>query len=380
MIIAGCWDRRELQERNFVLAVGIDMVDDAQGTGVKEMEIFVQPHGSKRYRLSLQLLKPGAGGGGKEKIRTYVISNTGESMFEMVRDMLGQSSKSLWFEHVQVIVISESVLREARLSEVLDFFTRDSEMRSRIKVYITSGKAREFLEYNPPSKEPSGLYMSDIIRLYTRNIHVVGARTDLGFAVQQIDKNVDVILPRIEMADKVIKVGGAALFKKDKWVGYADEYAVAGRKFAAATEKSAVVTIPCPNHANHQVVFELFLHETKLRPHVTGDQVYFTLDITMYGNVGELQGDITEDDTMDPSYTRKLEIGFAEEIKRNILYAEQVFKKEMRVDPIGLFASKLRAYEPEKWKEVKEQWSEIYPEVPLTISVNVFIRNIGSHK
>ena len=380
MIIAGCWDRRELQERNFVLAVGIDKADDAQGTGVKQMETFVQPHGSKRYRLSLQLLKPGAGGEGKEKIRTYVISNTGESMFEMVRDMLGQSSKSLWFEHVQVIVISESVLKEARLSEVLDFFTRDSEMRSRIKVYITSGKAREFLEYNPPSKEPSGLYMSDIIRLHTRNIHVVGVRTDLGFAVQQIDKNVDVILPRIEMADKVIKVGGAALFKKDKWVGYADEYAVAGRKFAAATEKSAVVTIPCPNHANHQVVFELFLHETKLRPHVTGDQVYFTLDITMYGNVGELQGDINEDDTMDPSYIRKLEIGFAEEIKRNILYAEQVFKKEMGVDPIGLFASKLRAYEPEKWKEVKEQWSEIYPEVPLTISVNVFIRNIGSHK
>ena len=74
-LTAGCWDRRELQERNFVLAVGIDKVDNS-----KPVETFVQPHGEKRYRLSLQLLKPVSGGEAKDKSKTYVISNTGESM------------------------------------------------------------------------------------------------------------------------------------------------------------------------------------------------------------------------------------------------------------------------------------------------------------
>ena len=74
VLTAGCWDRRELQERNFVYAVGIDKVDNS-----KPAETFVQPHGEKRYRLSLQLLKPVSGGEAKDKSKTYVISNTGES-------------------------------------------------------------------------------------------------------------------------------------------------------------------------------------------------------------------------------------------------------------------------------------------------------------
>lgn len=385
ILIAGCWDRRELHERNFVLAVAIDTADEGKPgskpekePGVKKAETFVQPHGSKRYRLSLQILK--LGGDEKAKSRTYVISNTGESMFEMVRDMLGQSGKSLWFEHIQVIVISEAVLKEAGLGEILDFFRRDSEMRSRIKIYVTSGEARGLIEYIPPSKQAGGLYLSEIIRLHTRNIHVGGAKTDLGFVSQFLDNNVDILLPRIEMIGKVVKVGGSAVFRKDKFIGYADEYAIAGRKFVAATEKSAVVAVPCPNHPEHQVTFELYRHDTRLRPHIDGDAIYFTLDITMYGNIGELQGSIEEDDTMDSQYIRKLEVAFANEIERTVRYSENVFQKQLRVDSVSIFGKKLKAYEPETWEKVKDQWDELYPEIPLVMSVNVLIRNIGNHK
>ncbi len=388
MLTAGCWDRRELQERNFVLAVGIDMADAGlkpgikpeQGPEVSGVETFFQPHGAKRYRLSLQILKLKSGGEGKDNSKTYVISNTGESIFEMVRDMLGQSSKSLWFEHVQVIIISEAVLKQAGLSEVLDFFMRDSEMRSRIKLYVTSGLARPLLEYNPPSQEAGGLYLAGITRLHTRNIHVAGARTDLGFIIQYIDNKIDIILPRMEMADSVVKVGGVALFKKDQFIGYADEYAVAGRKIIAGTEKSAIITMPCPDHPQHQVVFELYRHDTRLRPHVDGDTIYFSLDINMYGNIGELQGDIGVENTMDPEYRHKLEIAFAEEVKRTVFYAEQVFQKQMRVDSASLFAGKMHAYEPDVWEEVKEKWDEIYTEIPMVVSVNVYIENSGSHR
>jgi len=385
ILTAGCWDRRELHERNFVLAVAIDTADvgkpgskPEQESEVKTAETFVQPHGAKRYRLSLQILK--LGGDEKAKSRTYVISNTGESMFEMVRDMLGQSGKSLWFEHIQVIIISEAVLKQAGLGEILDFFKRDSEMRSRIKVYVTSGEARGLIEYTPPTKDASGLYMSEIIRLHTRNIHVAGAQTDLGFISRFLDNNIDIILPRIELAGKVIKMGGSAVFKKDKFVGYADEYAVAGRKIIAGTEKSAVVTIPCPNHPDHQVTFELFRHDTRLRPHLDGDKLYFTLDIIMYGNIGELQGDIEDDNTMDPQYIQQLEKAFADKISHMVKYSENVFQKQLRADSASVFGNKLRVHEPEQWEKIRDQWDEIYPEIPLMISVNVDIRGVGSHK
>ncbi|SFM18084.1 Ger(x)C family spore germination protein [Pelosinus propionicus] len=387
-LVAGCWDRRELQDRNFVLAVAIDMADDGLKLGidpkealkVREEETFVQPDGRKRYRLSLQLLKFSSGEAGKDEAKTYAISNTGESFFEMVRDMLGQSSKSLWFEHLQVIIISEAVLRQTGLAEIVDFFKRDSEMRSRIKVYVTPGTARSLIEYQPPSKEAGGMFLADLIRLHSRNNHIAGARTDLGYTVQYLDLRSNVLLPRIEIADKVVKLGGSAVFKKDKFIGYVDGYAIAGLKFMYGTEESAIVATECPDHPGHQMAFELFRDDTKLIPHVEGDTIYFTVDINMYGNLGEIQGDISQDDTLDPQYIHRLEIAFAEEIKQNVLYADRVFRKEMQVDTISRFAGKLKAYEPETWAKVQDQWDEIYPMIPIIISVNVTIQKVGSHK
>lgn len=388
LLLTGCWDRRELQERSFVLAVGIDMADAGGKPGlepeqeakVKKTETFVQSNGTKRYRLSLQLLKLAPGGEEKDDSKTYVISNTGESFFEMVRDMLGQSSKSLWFEHLQVIVISEAVLKQTGLNEILDFFKRDSEMRSRIKIYVTSGTARSLLEYNPPSKEAGGIFLADLIRLHARNNHIAGSRTDLGYTVQYFDTGSNILLPRIELADKVIKLGGSAVFKKDKFIGYADEYAIAGLKFMYGTEESAIIVTDSPKHPGQQIAFELFRDDTRLTPHVENGTIYFTLDINMYGNVGEIQGDIGKDNTLNPQYIHELEAAFAQEIKHNVLYADNVFRNEMKVDCISKFAAKMKAYEPDTWEQVKDQWDEIFPTIPLIISVNVSIEKVGSHK
>lgn len=384
MFTTGCWDRREIDDRSFVLAVGIDMADvglkPGQDPRVKRTETFTQPHGSKRYRLSLQILKMSTGGGEQEKSQTYVISNTGESFFEMIRDMLGQSSKALWFEHLQIMIISEAVVKQAGLGEILDFFKRDSEMGSRIKLYVTPGETRSLLEYIPPSKEAGGLYLANIIRNHPRNSHVAGAKTDLGYIIQYLDNKVNINVPRIELADKVVKIGGAAVFKKDHFIGYVDEYVIAGLKFLAGTEKSAIITIPCPDHPKHQVVFELYRHDTRLQPHIDGDVIYYTLDITMYGNIGELQGDSELDNPMDPQYVHKLENAFADEIKHNVQYAMQVSQKELRIDVRNVFAAKLKAHEPNAWEQVKDQWDEIYPDIPLVVSTNVFIKEIGVHK
>ncbi|SDF16867.1 Ger(x)C family spore germination protein [Sporolituus thermophilus] len=383
LLLTGCWDRRELQDRNFVLAVAIDVADageqGSQAAAVKRAETFVQPHGAKRYRLSLQVLRLAAAEPEAKKaavVKTYVISNTGESIIEMIRDMLGQTSKSLYFEHIQTIVISEAAVKQAGLTPIIDLFRRDAEMRWRIKIYITPGEARPLLEYKPPTGEPGGVYLAQIVQLHSRNIHVAGARTDLGYIAQMLDNNADVIIPRIEMADKVVKAGGLAAFKKDKFVGYVDEYAAMGLKFIRGTEKSAVFSVTCPDHPGEVLAFELFHHDTKLTPHVADDKIYFTLDIAMRGNIGEIQG--TGHDTTKPDHIRKLELLFAEEVKRSVLYAKEV-SQALGVDALT-FSKKLKAHEPNVWKQIEDRWDEIYPTIPLVVSVNVTIRNIGSHK
>ncbi|MCX7780136.1 MAG: Ger(x)C family spore germination protein [Negativicutes bacterium] len=376
--VSGCWDRQELQDRAMLLAIAIDAADDktAAEQSRTAVEKFPQPHGAKRYRVSNQVLKLGASEE-EEESRTFVLSNTGQSILEMGRDVSGQISKVLWLEDLHVIIVSEEAVKIAGLQPIIDFFRRDQRIRWRSRLYITPGKARELLEFKPESGEPGGMFLEAISRNHPKNTHVIAARTDLGFIVQALDNEADVLVPRIEMQQKVVRVGGAAAFKRGKFAGYLDEYAVKGLKFIRATEKSAIIAVRCPLHPEGLLVFELFEHETRLRPIVKGEQVFFQLDINMTGNIGEISCS-RHHCSLDPEYRRKAELLFAEEVRRNVLYAQEACQ-ELGIDVLN-FGFKLKAYQPKTWAKIKDRWDEIYPTVPMTVSVNVHIRNVGEHK
>lgn len=383
LCVSGCWDRKELDQRHFVLAVAIDKADTGNEKGSSGVEGFVQPHGDKRYRLSMQImdLLPSQSsmiGGMQGEIATYVISNTGESLFEMVRDMLGQVGRGLWFEHVQAIVISEAVVRDGGLQPIIDFFRRDREMRWLTKILITSGEARAFLEYNPPSGEASGIFVVNSLRLYGKNPHVAGWHTDVGKLTQSVDNKSRVLIGRIELFDNLVKLGGMALFTGGKFRGYVDEYAVKGGKFLNGIEKSAIITVDCPEHPGKMIAFELFHNDTELKPHVDQGEIYYTLHISMNGNLSEIQCDQLHD-AMDVKEIHKFEGWIADEVKNNALYAFHTYQR-MQVDADG-FGPKLKAYEPLVWEKVKADWDEkTFPTISLDVAVRVNIQNIGDHR
>lgn len=389
LLVSGCWDRRELQERNFVLAVGLDYANeptDSKEQAEQRVETFSQPHGRKVYRLSLQILNisptgsGGSGGGGdsgqKGTPRHYVISNTGQTMFEMVRDLSGQVGRSLWFEHIQTIVINEEILKQDGIKPIIDFFSRDSEMRARIRVVTTPGEARKILEYKAPNGEPSGLLINYLLRNHVKNAHLMGARTDLGYVLQYLSKNADFVLPRAEIGGEVLKVSGGIMVKKDKMVGVMDEYTTQGIKMIRATEKSMLITVPCPVHPDNIFTFELFQHDTKLTPHVEGDQIYFTLDIYMIGNIGELQRCPGEGHKgTDLEFLRMLEVAFAAEVERNVLYSWKM-AQQSKADVVAA-GQALKANEPKTWEKVKDHWDDVFPTTRLIPSVNITIRGTG---
>lgn len=382
LLSAGCWDMRELQNRNFVMAVGIDLAEQAGAAkqDKAQVENFTQAVGDRRYRLSLQIYKPAErrgsqrGGAGE----TFIISNTGQSMFEMVRDMSGQSSKSLYFEHIQAIVVSEAVVRQYGLRSVLDFFLRDPEMRTRVRVFITPGKAEDILEFKPPTGEPGGVFLSNIADNYPINVHLVGRVADIGEIIETLVNKGDPMLPRVEVADKVLKVGGVALFKQDRFVTFVDEYITKGNRFIIANEKQAPVTLPCPEHPDELIVFVLKQQNTKLIPRINGDSLYFTLDIAMQGEVREMGAYKARHDLQKSDYLEKLEPLFAAEFKNNIDDSYNLCQR------YGIDAYKLglhiKAYQPKTWKKIKDRWDEIYPTVPLVVSVNVTITDTGEHQ
>ena len=380
VFISGCWDRRELQERGFVVAVAIDLAEEGKQAG-NELETYTAREGTpKPLRLSVQVLKltpTGGESGPKEEGKTFVISNTGWSMHEMSRDMLGQTSKGLYFEHIQSILISEAVVKSYNLRQILDFWRRDGEMRWRTKLFIIPGEARKVLEFVPPTGEAGGTYLANVFRHNTRNPHIGSTKTDLGFTSMALDNKEDVLLPRLEYQDKQVKINGLAIFQEDNFIGYWDEYTIKGIRLGRGNIKSGTFTFSCLEHPGHTVTLELFRHNTILTPHVEGDKIYFMLNVAIRGNISEATCQEYHD-TIDSAYLEKAETEFAEEIKRNISHSINL-SKQKGIDTMEL-RKYLKAYEPKTWAQIEDRWDEIYRDLPLVVDVRVSLQNVGEHK
>lgn len=380
LLLAGCWDQRELQDRHFALAVAIDATHGNESAAGN----FIQPYGGKQFRMSVELLdfEPSQTvRGSLSPIKTYVITNDGRSLLEMERDMISQLGKPISWEHIQVIVISEDALAAGGLDQLLDWFLRDNEMRWRTRLYLTPGEAGAVIRFKPPSGEPAGIFLANAARNYFRNPHIVGIQ-DVGFTAGRLDKNLPLVLPKVVLSDNIIKLGGSAVIDKTgKLAAYLDEYETMAEKFIVGLEKGAVITTPCSDHPDYIFVYELFRHDTRLRAQVDGDNIYYTLDITMYGNLAEMQRcpESHAHASDNPAYVQKLERQFGQEVKQMVEHGIRV-QQDMGLDVL-FFGRKLKNSNPKKWEEVKDRWDkEVFPNIPVIVSVNVNINGVGEHK
>ncbi|MDD4145987.1 MAG: Ger(x)C family spore germination protein, partial [Clostridia bacterium] len=154
IVVTGCWDRRELDSLGIVLGTGID-----KG---KEDPTQVQ--------ITVQIVKPGEikgpsgggnGGGGKGKPYLNVM-NSGEAVFDTIREFTHVVNRRLYFSHNQILIIGQEAA-EAGVGKYLDLFFRDPEPRLNTWVIVARGKADEALETNAELEQVPALNIAQLI-------------------------------------------------------------------------------------------------------------------------------------------------------------------------------------------------------------------------
>lgn len=125
LLTAGCWDRKEIDTRGYVLGVAIDFAQPEPQDKSDLLEA-VQTAGAKKYRVSLEFKqfrtkssggdKPGSG-----EEESLVFAAEGESLFAIIRAINTQFPSELFFEDNQLLVFSEAVARDG-IRDIVDFF------------------------------------------------------------------------------------------------------------------------------------------------------------------------------------------------------------------------------------------------------------------
>lgn len=376
IFVSGCWDRKEIDNRGFVLGVAIDHATSPEPKGQYDLPHVTEEADGRKYRVTFQFPRFAKGEGEEKGSGTethLVLTGEGESMAAISSAMGARVPYDIFFEDIQLLVFSESVAREG-ISDLLDFFIRNPSMRRRVKLLVTPGQAEDILKNKMQAKEISSTFIAKV----TRNVKTVprfASKTDLGDISEAIHNNYSFFMPMIIMEKGDVKLTKAALFNKEaKLVGELNEYEIVGAKILRLALKDGFFSLSNPAKPEKLVVFELLEPTAEINSYVEGDKLWFTLDATYVGNLAE--NTETKQDALNPVFLKAVEKGFADQFTRQV---EAAYYKQQKVKAdISDLGWLVYRQHPQYWKKIKDRWDdEVFPTVPLEVNIKVIVRRPG---
>lgn len=372
LLLSGCWDKREINDLAIATAISIDKKDD-------------------EYHVSAQVVLPSElsmkGGMGSSPVTLYEAS--GKSVNEAIRKLTQVSPRIIYLGHLRVVVISEELAKEG-IATTVDFLSRGWELRSDFYMIVSKGRdAKEILnvqtslEQIPSNELYNILHTSEANYSSTVAVNFFELKTNLerdgkegvltGVEILGDPKkgsskqNVEMIIP-----DAKIKFKELAVFKKDKLVGWLDEQESRGFNEATNQVKSTIGLVSCPDGG--EVSIHTKKYNSKIKSKTTSNNPEIEIKVNIVANLGEVSCDIdlTKEKTIE-----MLQKEYEKVVKNDIQETIKVVQQKYQSDIFG-FGAAIYKSNPQQWKKVKDNWDEIFAELPVSVEVKVQISHFGS--
>lgn len=135
LLLSGCWDNNEVQDINYITALGVDYKDE-------KYIIYVQ-------MLDFATIAKQESNKQTEKAPIWVGRGTGTTLTEALIDLYTSSQQRVSWGHVTALVLSESVLKPKLLAQVFDLTNRSQEIRYTKWIYGTKDKMEDLFTVSP---------------------------------------------------------------------------------------------------------------------------------------------------------------------------------------------------------------------------------------
>jgi spore germination protein len=378
-MLTGCWDRIEIEDRGFVVALAIDEPKHKKDEGSQDQEAEGK---EKKFRVTYQIVSPsgfaGQGGGqtGGEKQASHTnITAEGATMFEIMKSITTRSSRSPYFDHLILILVSEQVARKGRLAEALDFFLRVHEMRRGVKVVVVQGEAKKVLEIQSMSEKIPAFYVDSLTENYIYSTRI-RRPLPVGEVEEYAQEKRSFSLPLINLEKNEMKLTGAAVFKGDplKMTGRLgiDETIA----FNLLTNEAVSGLIEFKTDGG---IIGLNLDDSsaKVKANVSDpERIKFTIKLNVKGILYEAPEPI---DYLNQHEIDKLEKKLAEKVRHLAMNSIRKIQKEYKTDCLNLGVY-LKNNHYSLWKKIGNQWESgknYFANSSIEVKVNATINHPG---
>ena len=352
----GCWDRVEVEDRAFVVAIGIDEED-----------------GEYEVSLSVPLLKKE---GQEDDEAPHIKTATGKTISEAMKNLDAKTDKTLYYGHAKLLVLGKDLLEDADMvSSTIAALEHKDEIDLRINVLATNGSAKDILETKPPGEVLPGLFVAE---LYRDKNKLGGVSFAMDLERLSSSYKDGVIIPKIKKTDNEetpLKLSGAVVLKESINIG-------------SFSTKNLRGYLWCRNHGNKNAVLTLEIgdnfvpvkiekHDTKvnfanmLPPHHPGfDKPAPAPELTAVINV---KISAKEVEPLPHGITRDmLHEELEDKIKTEILQTANKLQNKFAVDGYD-WLEHLRKKNYELYKLHSDSWDKVFPTIKVVPLVDIIL-------
>ncbi len=291
VIFTACWDNKDLTEKAFVTAVGVDRT--AEG----------------KVQLTLQIVKPTVMKAGEqgtpEEEAFWVFTTVGDTIFEAAKNQMTAVNRKPFYNHADLMVIGEEFARDG-IMEALDFWERNHEPRLGSDIIIAKGTtAEEILKAKSDMEKIPSLHIKSILK-NSKELAKVKKVTIIDVLRWLIQPGVSPAIGAIEVVEKEdlqkiedMKIDSTAVFKGDELVGWLNAAQTRGLLFIQNEVRNAIYNVDNPFNKNKKVAIEILDSNGKIDAQIVEGKLILSIKIDAVGNIADQQGkgDLTTKET-----------------------------------------------------------------------------------
>lgn len=369
-LLSGCYNYRELNELGITTAVSIDYKDN-------------------NFYVIAEVINPikqqDASSSNNSPFVNYNSSSS--SLQDAFRKVVLESPRQLYAAQLEIIVLSEEVVNN-HLEEVLEYFARDPESRTEIKIIVA--RTEDSTKAITLQTLLTSLSSSNIIKSLDLQSKVLGMSYPVTLNEllnMYIDPYLEVVLPSMtlygnyEIGDEkenittsspkaIVKIDGSTITKDNKILGYLD---LEESKILNLINGKLKETIIKMNYYDGYIIFEP--NRIKVSRELDIKNNIIKINISGYSKTKEIQSNI---DLKDPKEVKKLNKALNMELEKKITDTFNSIREKYDTDVFGF----QELYYRTNYKYFKENctnwYEDIYPKIKLEVKANVRLYEKGS--
>ena len=376
--LAGCWSSHEIEERSLGVGVALDkgkesMIEkefDEQGGGYARKNLI-----TSTYQLITPQVASSTTKQGGPQQKSYVnVSETGDSAFQMLRELSLRSDTPLTSPHMKVMVIGEALARSYSLEQLVDQSLRDNDVRPSCLMFISKGRASDTLESKTAGEIPA-FRLSAMVENAYRTTRILPPMPLIKLE-SKIQSRSSFLLQNVVSANGEIKFAGAGIIKgkTNKMIGFLNEEELDGLTWITGKGKGGLVK-SFDKKTGQLIVYEIVSMKSHIQPHVKGNNISFDVHIESVGRLSESW--MTSGSTFNNQFLQNAQKTSEKKVKHLVKNVLEKMQKEYQVDVAG-FGNRLRIKHPRVWMRVKENWDQTFSEVPINYDVKLMIKDYGA--